>query len=207
MVHEVTYKIGAPGAHLVSNSLAVLAAVHHAGADLALAALSLAQMDGLSGRGARYRLGHETAPITLIDESYNANPTSMAAALTLLGLAPRLGRGRRIAVLGDMAELGEAAAPMHAALSAHIDEADIDLVVTCGPLMQHLHQALSPGRIGAHANGPEEVLGILRNELRGDDVVMVKGSNASRMNLVSDGLLTAFNQQSADGSELEEGRA
>ena len=207
--HEVTYKIGAAGAHLVANSLAVLAAVSHAGADLALAALSLAQMEGLSGRGARYRLGTEEAPITLIDESYNANPTSMAAALTILGLAPRLGRGRRIAVLGDMAELGEEARAMHIGLSAQIDDADIDMVITCGPLMRHLHEALSPGRIGAHADSHADVLEILRTDLQGNDVVMVKGSNASRMNLVSNGLLTAFTDTTADtsveGREQKEG--
>jgi len=201
--HEVTYKIGAAGAHLVANSLAVLAAVSQAGADMALAALSLAQIEGFSGRGARYRLGRDTQPITLIDESYNANPTSMAAALTTLGLAPRLGRGRRIAVLGDMAELGDAARDLHIGLSAQIDEADIDMVITCGPLMRHLHEALSPGRIGAHADSHAEALEILRNDLHGDDVVMVKGSNASRMNLVSDGLLTAF----AENDEQKEGTA
>jgi UDP-N-acetylmuramoyl-tripeptide--D-alanyl-D-alanine ligase len=206
LTHEVTYKIAAAGAHLVTNSLAVLAAVHHAGADLALAALSLAQMDGLSGRGARYQLGDDSAPITLIDESYNANPTSMAAALTTLGLAPRLGRGRRIAVLGDMAELGDEAAAMHAALSEKIDEADIDLVVTCGPLMRHLNDALSPGRIGAHADGPTQILESLRKELRGDDVVMVKGSNASRMHVVSDGLRSAFAENPSDTKQPKRGR-
>jgi UDP-N-acetylmuramoyl-tripeptide--D-alanyl-D-alanine ligase len=185
----VTYKIGAPGIHLVANSLAVLSAVQLVGADLALAALSLAEHDGLAGRGARYRLGADDAPITLIDESYNANPTSMAAALETLGLVPRKGRGRRIAVLGDMAELGDAAADLHAALADKTESADIDLVITCGTLMQHLHNALPPGRIGAHADSHTAALGILRDELHDDDVVMVKGSNASRMGLVVEGLI------------------
>jgi UDP-N-acetylmuramoyl-tripeptide--D-alanyl-D-alanine ligase len=185
----VTYKIGAPGIHLVANSLAVLSAVQLVGADLALAALSLAEHDGMAGRGARYRLGFDNAPITLIDESYNANPTSMAAALETLGLIPRKGRGRRIAVLGDMAELGDDAPQLHAALADKTESADIDLVITCGALMQHLHNALPPGRIGAHAEDHEAALKILRDELQDDDVVMIKGSNASRMGLVVEGLI------------------
>ena len=185
----VTYKVGAPGIHLVANSLAVLSAVQLVGGDLALAALSLAEYDGLAGRGARYRLGADDAPITLIDESYNANPTSMAAAMATLGLAPRKGRGRRIAVLGDMAELGDDAAHLHAALADNTESADIDLVITCGALMKNLHDALPPGRMGAHADNHQTALSILRNEVQDNDVVMVKGSNASRMGLVVDGLV------------------
>ena len=185
----VTYKIGAPGIHLVANSLAVLSAVQLVGADLALAALSLVEHDGLAGRGARYRLGADNARITLIDESYNANPTSMVAALEILGLTPRKGRGRRIAVLGDMAELGDSSPQLHAALADKTESADIDLVITCGTLMQYLHNALPPGRIGAHAENHEAALKILRDELQNDDVVMIKGSNASRMGLVVEGLI------------------
>lgn len=179
--HEVTYKIGASGAHLVSNSLAVLLAAEEAGADFALAALSLADNEGLSGRGQRFALGSQEAPITLIDESYNANPTSMAAALTTLGLVPRLGRGRRIAVLGDMAELGDDAPRLHAELAAHIEAEDIDLVVTCGVLMKHLHNHLPPGRMGPHVATAAHAAEILQRDLRANDVVMVKGSNASGM--------------------------
>lgn len=179
--HDVTYKIGAAGAHLVANSLAVLLAAEAAGADFALAALSLAENEGLSGRGQRFALGTEEAPITLIDESYNANPTSMAAALTVLGLVPRLGRGRRIAVLGDMAELGDDAVTMHIALAENIEAADIDLVLTCGPLMRHLHNHLPPGRMGPHVDTPQEAAEILQRDMRANDVIMVKGSNASGM--------------------------
>lgn len=179
--HEVTYKIGAAGAHLVANSLAILLAAEAAGADFALAALSLADNEGLSGRGQRFRLGTDEAPVALIDESYNANPTSMAAALTTLGLVPRLGRGRRIAVLGDMAELGDDAVNMHIAVAADIEAADIDLVLTCGPLMRHLHNHLPPGRMGPHVDTPTEAAEILQRDMRANDVIMVKGSNASGM--------------------------
>ena len=190
----VTYKTGAPGIHQVANSLAVLTAVIIAGADLALAALSLAEQDGLAGRGARYRLGDDNAPVTLIDESYNANPTSMAAALETLSLTPRKRQGRRIAVLGDMAELGDVAVQLHSDLADKADAADIDLVITCGALMQNLHNALPTGRLGMHADNHHEALSILRRELHRDDVVMVKGSNASRMGLVVDGLIDMLSE-------------
>lgn len=189
--HEVTYKIGAAGAHLVANSLAVLLAAEAAGADFALAALSLADNEGLSGRGQRFQLGTEEAPIALIDESYNANPTSMAAALTTLGLVPRLGRGRRIAILGDMAELGDDAAQLHVGLAEHIEAADIDLVVTCGALMRHLHNHLPPGRMGPHVDTPDQAVEILQRDMRANDVLMVKGSNASGMSEVVTALRAA----------------
>lgn len=195
--HEVTYKIGASGAHLVSNSLAVLLAVEEANADFALAALSLADNEGLSGRGQRFALGSPEAPITLIDESYNANPTSMAAALTTLGLVPRLGRGRRIAVLGDMAELGDDAPRLHAELAEHIEAEDIDLVVTCGVLMKHLHNHLPPGRMGPHVANAAKAADILQRDLRANDVVMVKGSNASGM-----AELVSILREAADNNEI-----
>ncbi|MEA2819093.1 MAG: UDP-N-acetylmuramoyl-tripeptide--D-alanyl-D-alanine ligase, partial [Bradyrhizobium sp.] len=108
--HDVTYKLGMPGRHMAMNSLAVLAAASLAGADLALAGLALSQAQPAAGRGVRQVLevGHGEA--TLIDESYNANPASMAAALNVLGAAAVGPHGRRIAVLGDMLELGPTAA-------------------------------------------------------------------------------------------------
>ncbi len=186
---EVTYKIGMAGAHHIANSLAVLACVCEAGADLALAALSLADNEGFSGRGRRHIIGHGDATFTLIDESYNANPTSMAAALMALGLAPRQGRGRRIAVLGDMAELGTDAARLHAALAENIEAADIDLVITCGALMAHLHDLLPPMRTGSHVTTHDEVVDVLRRDVRADDVVMVKASNAMGLSHVVSALL------------------
>ena len=129
---EVTFKVGTPGAHHVSNSLAVLGAVQAAGADLALAALSLAEVEALSGRGRRHVLDVAGGSCVLIDESYNANPASMSAAIKALGLVPRLGQGRRIAVLGDMAELGEASKDLHTDIAGLMDTVDIDLVFSCG---------------------------------------------------------------------------
>ena len=103
---DVTYKLGAPGRHVVANSLGVLAAAKLLGADLALAALALAGLKPPAGRGERVTLDVPGGSVLLIDESYNANPTSMAAALALLGQVPARRLGRRIAVLGDMLELG-----------------------------------------------------------------------------------------------------
>ena len=100
--HDVTYKLGAPGRHVVDNSLAVLAAAHLLGADLALAALALADLKPPAGRGERVTLEAPGGAVLLIDESYNANPVSMHAALALLGQVPVKGMGRRIAVIGDM---------------------------------------------------------------------------------------------------------
>ena len=118
----------------------------------------------------------------LIDESYNASPAAVRAAIaTLAETAPLAPGGRRIAVLGDMLELGESAERWHAELADDLDAAGIDLVFTAGPLMAHLHRALDPARRGAHAAQSEGLADVLRAELRAGDVVLVKGSLGSRM--------------------------
>lgn len=191
LADKVTYKVGMSGAHHVQNSLAVLAAVSLAGADLALGALSLADHDGLVGRGERHYLHAEGGQYILVDESYNANPTSMAAALTTLGLATREGRGRRIAVLGDMAELGAQAIDLHIQLADTIAETEIDEVLTHGPLSHHLHQNLPATCSAYHATSLADLTDYLLRDVRAGDVVMVKGSNASGMGAVVDALVQA----------------
>ena len=150
--HEVTYKLGMPGRHMVMNSLAVLAASLLAGADLALAALSLSQIEPAAGRGVRRTLEVVNGEATLIDESYNANPASMAAALNVLGQAVVGPQGRRIAILGDMLELGSSSAELHRGLNEAIKANHIDLVYCCGPLMRNLWDALSTGKRGGYAD-------------------------------------------------------
>jgi UDP-N-acetylmuramoyl-tripeptide--D-alanyl-D-alanine ligase len=181
---DITYKLGAPGRHVVLNSLAVLAAVSLAGADLALAALALADIKPPTGRGARSTLELRDGTALLIDESYNANPASMRAALALLGQAEIGSRGRRIAVLGDMLELGARGADLHRELLAPVVAEGIDLVFCCGPLMRALWEALPSERRGGYA----ETSGALESQLlaavRPGDAIMIKGSLGSRMGLL-----------------------
>jgi UDP-N-acetylmuramoyl-tripeptide--D-alanyl-D-alanine ligase len=184
--HEVHYKLGAPGKHLVKNSLAVLAAVALAGADLALAALALARLRAPTGRGARMILHPNGGSALLIDESYNANPASMAAAIALLGQAeigksPNGSWGRRIAVLGDMLELGGAGERLHRALAADLEAARVDLVYCSGPLMHSLFEALPSGRRGGYAGTAAELEPVVLDAIRPGDALMVKGSFGSRM--------------------------
>ena len=178
---ELTYKIGAPGRHLVHNSLAVLAAAVLVGADLALAALALADFKPASGRGAAFEIDLPGGPATVIDESYNANPASMAAALALLGQRSVGARGRRIAVLGDMLELGPRGRALHRGLLAPVDANAIDLVFCCGPLMRALWRALPASRRGGYAEDSAALEPQVLSAVGAGDVVMVKGSLGSRM--------------------------
>jgi UDP-N-acetylmuramoyl-tripeptide--D-alanyl-D-alanine ligase len=178
---DVTYKVGAPGRHLVLNSLAVLAAAKLAGADLALAALALAELKPATGRGTRVTLDLPGGTALLIDESYNANPASMRAAIALLGQAALGARGRRIAVLGDMLELGAQGAALHAGLAAAVEANGTDLVFCCGPLMRALWEALPSSRRGGYAETSAALEPHVLTAIQPDDAVMVKGSLGSRM--------------------------
>ncbi len=189
---EVTYKLGAPGRHLISNSLAVLAAAKIVGADLAMAALSLADLQSPEGRGAQFSLKLPRGRATLIDESYNANPVSMRAAIELLGQAETGFRGRRIAVLGDMLELGDDAPAMHRALADELRRAEIDVVHASGPLMNELYQALPHARRGRYAATADALAPHIAADLRDGDVVMVKGSLGSRMKPIVEELRQRF---------------
>jgi UDP-N-acetylmuramoyl-tripeptide--D-alanyl-D-alanine ligase len=178
---DVTYKIGAPGYHLVINSLAVLAAVSLVGGDLALAALALAELAPAAGRGSRVTLGVNGGQALLIDESYNANPASMRAALALLGQARMGPRGRRVAVLGDMLELGAKGPALHADLVAPIVANAVDLVFCAGPLMRNLWEALPSERRGGYADTAAALESDIVAAVRPGDAIMVKGSFGSKM--------------------------
>lgn len=177
----LTYKIGAPGRHLVVNSLAVLATAVLAGADLALAALALAELKPVSGRGAPIEIDPPGGPALVIDESYNANPVSVDAALALLGHAKIGPQGRRIAVLGDMLELGQRGPALHRGLLAPVLANAVDLVFCCGPLMRNLWKALPASRRGGYADDSAALEAQVLPAIRAGDVVMVKGSLGSRM--------------------------
>ena len=179
--NEIAYKIGAPGRHLVVNSLAVLATAELAGADLALSALALAELKPIAGRGAPIAIEVSGGSALVIDESYNANPASVEAALALLGQAPVGPHGRRIAVLGDMLELGPKGRALHRGLAEAVVANAVDLVFCCGPLMRNLWQALPAGRRGGYAEDSAALEAQVVAAVRAGDVVMVKGSLGSRM--------------------------
>lgn len=187
----LTCKIGFSGAHWVMNSLAALTAIQVIGGDLALAALALAGMRPLDGRGRRHYLPVADGVYTLIDESYNANPASMQATLQNLSGQMTEGRGRRIAVLGDMAELGADAQRYHTDLAQVIMDGGIHLTYTAGLLMQALHDALPVHLRGAHAASAGALIAPLAEALRPGDVVVVKGSNSSGMGKIVKGLLAS----------------
>ena len=190
--HEVTYKLGMPGRHMAMNSLAVLAAASLAGADLALAALSLSQLEPAAGRGVRRALEVGIGEATLIDESYNANPASMAAALNVLGQAVIGPQGRRIAVLGDMLELGPTSADLHRSLNEAIKANHIDLVYCCGPLMRNLWDALSAGKRGGYADSAASLEAQAVGAIRAGDAIMIKGSLGSKMKMIVQALEKRF---------------
>ncbi|MDB2407536.1 UDP-N-acetylmuramoyl-tripeptide--D-alanyl-D-alanine ligase [Jannaschia sp.] len=187
---EIAFRIGAPGAHFALNALGVLAAVHHAGADVARAALALADWAPPEGRGKRYavQMDAEAPPLDLIDDAYNANPASVGAALDLLAGTEVPRRGRRIAILGDMKELGPTGPALHAALADHPATDTLDAVHTVGPLMRHLHDALDGGTRGHHAVDVATLAADLREIVRPGDAVLVKGSLSMNMAVLVDGL-------------------
>lgn len=196
---DVTYKLGAPGRHLVLNSLGVLAAVSLVGADLALAALALDRLKAATGRGARMTLAMPGGSALLIDESYNANPASMAAAIALLGQAPLGPQGRRIAVLGDMLELGAQGEALHRGLAEPIQAAGVDLVYCCGPLMRALWEALPSNRRGGYAETAVALEPAVLDAIRASDAVMVKGSLGSKMGPIVKALERRFPRPAAQG--------
>ena len=198
---DVTYKLGAPGRHLVLNSLAVLATVSLIGADLALAALALAELQSPSGRGARATLDVPGGAVLLIDESYNANPASMRAALALLGHADVGARGRRIAVLGDMLELGSRGADLHRELAEAVLAHEVDLVFCCGPLMRALWEALPSGRQGGYAETSTELESHVLAAIQPGDAIMVKGSLGSRMGPIVKTLQSRYRREALAPSQ------
>lgn len=184
----VHFRVAVPGIHIARNALAVAAAIQAAGADVEEALPALATLPPPPGRGSRTELTFDGGKILLIDESYNANPASMRAALAVLGTVPRGAFRRRIAVLGDMLELGEQEKTHHAALKEAVDAAGTDLVFACGPNMAHLFAALAPAKQGAWTPASEALGEPLFAALEPGDVIMIKGSNGSRMGVLADAL-------------------
>ena len=185
---EITYRVGLAGRHWAINSLAVLAAVDALGGDVTRAAATLATLKPLVGRGARHSVAMQGGSFEIIDESYNASPAAMRAAFAMLaGRTPGPG-GRRIAVLGDMLELGADAAALHAQLAGDLADAKIDLVFTAGPHMAALDAVLPAAMRGGHAVDSTALSRLLTAAPRAGDVLLVKGSLGSRMAPVVDAL-------------------
>jgi UDP-N-acetylmuramoyl-tripeptide--D-alanyl-D-alanine ligase len=173
---ELTFTISQRGGHWVSNSLAVLAAVEAAGVDVAVAGLALADMGGLKGRGERHVIELDGGEVLLIDESYNANPASMAATLKSLGEEREV--KRRIAVLGPMRELGDHSAALHAGLAPAVLDAQVDELILIGEEMRPLAE-LVVGKVGLDlARDVEDATETLLRMLRPGDAVLVKASNS-----------------------------
>jgi UDP-N-acetylmuramoyl-tripeptide--D-alanyl-D-alanine ligase len=174
--HELTFTISQRGEHWVSNALAVLAAVEAVGADVAIAGLALADLGGLKGRGERHRIELDGGEALLIDESYNANPASMAATLKSLGEEKEV--ARRIAVLGPMRELGAHSDALHASLAPAVVSARVDRLILIGEEMRPLEQALDGAVQVERVGSVDEAAGALMQLLRPGDAVLVKASNS-----------------------------
>ncbi|HEX9964513.1 MAG TPA: UDP-N-acetylmuramoyl-tripeptide--D-alanyl-D-alanine ligase [Allosphingosinicella sp.] len=173
---ELTFTISQPGDHWVSNALAVLGAVEALGGDLAQAGLALADLPGIKGRGERHRVAVDGGEALLIDESYNANPASMAATLKTFGSLSV--QGRRIAVLGGMRELGSTSDEFHAALAGPVESAGVDLAILVGEEMESLAKALGQKVKMAHVPDTATAIDLARREARAGDAILVKGSNS-----------------------------
>ncbi|MBP2299486.1 UDP-N-acetylmuramoylalanyl-D-glutamyl-2,6-diaminopimelate--D-alanyl-D-alanine ligase [Azospirillum picis] len=185
---RLQYCLSLPGRHWVMNSLAVLLAVKALGADVATAARALSSLQPVKGRGTRKRINLPQGAFTLIDESYNASPAAMTATLEVLGKIDPGAGGRRIAVLGDMRELGDRADALHAALAEPLRAAQVDAVFACGPHMRALFDRLPDAMRGAWTETSVDLAPIVAAAVKGGDVIMVKGSLGSRTGLIADAL-------------------
>jgi UDP-N-acetylmuramoyl-tripeptide--D-alanyl-D-alanine ligase len=182
---EVRFYLAADGEHMATNALAALLAAVKAGVGEGDAAAALSTFSTGAGRGERFKLQLGERTITVLDESYNANPASMRASLGVLGRAP----GRKVAVLGEMRELGDTAPQLHAGLAEAAGVADV--VHTAGPMMLHLREALPEAKRGTHGENANDLLQPLLDDLHEADTVLFKGSNASKVGPLLGALLKA----------------
>ncbi|GAA0600702.1 UDP-N-acetylmuramoylalanyl-D-glutamyl-2,6-diaminopimelate--D-alanyl-D-alanine ligase [Paenochrobactrum glaciei] len=189
---DVAVKIGAPGRHIVQNMLGVIGAAHLVGADMDKTIAALADLQAEKGRGATYNLRIGDGHFTLIDESYNANPTSMRAALVLLqSVEPQTG-GRRIAVLGDMLELGRQSGKLHADLARPIVDADVNALYIGGAEMAVLKSAMPVEIHVEYGQSVDELLPAVLNDVRAGDVVMIKSSMSIAFSKIVKALITRY---------------
>ncbi len=173
---ELHFTLNQHGAHWVSNALAVLACVEAVGGDLTAAGLALGELEQLAGRGARHRVKIEGGgAATIIDESYNANPASMAATLAVLGAEDVT---HRIAILGEMRELGESSDLLHASLAPEILRAKVNTLILVGEAMAPLAKLLESHLDLAHVANADAALALAKQHVVPDSAMLIKGSNA-----------------------------
>ncbi|MCG8443453.1 MAG: UDP-N-acetylmuramoyl-tripeptide--D-alanyl-D-alanine ligase [Caulobacterales bacterium] len=185
---RVTFRMSFGGAHWGLNAAAVLAAAYLTEVPLDLAADALAAFRPPAGRGAVLTAMVKGAPFTVIDDSYNANPSSMAAAIAALGAREPAEEGRRVAALGEMFELGPDSLSLHARLAEDIERARVDLVYGAGEGMRALLDAVPESRRGGWAADSRALAEAVASDARPGDVVLVKGSNAANMATVVEAL-------------------
>ncbi|MCI5095159.1 MAG: UDP-N-acetylmuramoyl-tripeptide--D-alanyl-D-alanine ligase [Rhodobacteraceae bacterium] len=173
---SATLHIQSLGPHFAMNALGALACIDALGADRARAVQSLSLWSPVKGRGQREVVAIPGGEVILLDDSYNANPTSMGAALSVLAATPTTAEGRRIAFLGDMKELGPQELDLHAAMAVHPAMAGVDSVICIGPLMQAMHEALPDDKRGGWYETSADALQGLAGRLSAGDIVLAKGS-------------------------------
>jgi UDP-N-acetylmuramoyl-tripeptide--D-alanyl-D-alanine ligase len=192
----VPFRLAASGAHWAWNAAAVFAACAASGLDARDVAEALSDVDAERGRGQAVKIALPGGgDFTLLDDAYNANPVSMAAAISSLGAVQPGPGGRRIAVLGEMLELGPQAPQLHADLAVPLTEACVDAVYACGSLMRNLHDALPESVRAGYSQGADDGLERLKTAIQPGDVVLVKGSNGSGLHRIATSL--------ADGSAFD----
>jgi UDP-N-acetylmuramoyl-tripeptide--D-alanyl-D-alanine ligase len=182
----LSFPIRQTGVHWGPNSLCVLLMLQALDVPHETALAALAAFAPIEGRGAEKTIRIDGGAFTLVDESYNANPVSMQAALKTLGA--RKVAGRRVVALTDMLELGEGSAAFHAELAGPIERANVDVVFLAGVHMKSLWEALPPTRRGGYAEVTEKLTAQLAGAIQPGDVVMVKGSNGSRAGVLAGAL-------------------
>lgn len=192
-IYDFDFKINTLGEHHAINATATLCAAHAIGADLSGAILGLENWKPFKGRGERslinWKLDRDQSDLELIDESYNASPASVEASLYTLAISkPPAIHGRRVAILGDMLELGQTEKSLHEEIVKHPSLKDINVVHCVGELMNSLFQNLPPGKRGLLTLTAADFLTNLTGVLKPGDVVMVKGSLSMKMNLIVDAI-------------------
>jgi len=182
---RVSYTLQIAGRHIALNSLSALMAVKIAGGDLQAAARALETITPIEGRGNREMVGDD---ILLVNESYNASPVAMQAAFQVLSMMDVVPTGRRVAILGDMRELGDDAPAMHAALAKPLQQAGIDTLYCCGPHMRALYDAVPANYQGGYYEDSAALAKDISGIIHPHDIVLVKGSLGSKMKLVIDAI-------------------